>query len=93
MERLLKQMIAKHGAIYQCLQIAEESAELAKELIKASKLRIHKTGVSDDLFDRIAEEWADVEIVMQYLPLLFPSIVELKEEIKKEKIKRMEGLV
>ena len=91
---IYKDVIAKYGPIAQTLQVAEELVELSKELIKASKIRViigpnTQEGFGEELEEKVAEEWADVEIVLNYLPILFKNthIGNWKNDIKENKLK------
>jgi uncharacterized protein related to proFAR isomerase len=92
-DNIYKDVIKKYGPISQTLQVAEELVELSKELIKVAKMSaitdsdLNKE-VTEEMEENIAEEWADVEVVLNYLPLLFKKtrVEQWKEAIKQEKI-------
>lgn len=74
----------KYGATSQCVVAMEECSELIKELSKA--IRGKANGV------HIAEEIADVEIMLEQIKLHF-SIAGMVEGIKVEKLTRLEKRV
>lgn len=74
----------KYGATSQCVVAMEECSELIKELSKA--IRGKANGV------HIAEEIADVEIMLEQIKLHF-SIGAMVEGIKVEKLTRLEKRV
>lgn len=73
--------LAKWGAELQTVMVFEEMSELQKELSK--NLR------GKNNIENIAEEIADVEIMLEQMKILF-NINEEVEEMKKYKIKRLE---
>lgn len=79
-EDIYRQALEKWGADLQIVMVFEEMAELQKELSKnmRGKLNIYN----------IAEEIADVEIMLEQMKLLF-SIENDVEEWKKAKIERL----
>ncbi len=80
-KELYKQAWQKFGASCQCVVAMEECSELIKELSKA--IRGKANGV------HMAEEIADVEIMLEQIKLYF-SIGALVEGIKEEKLARLE---
>lgn len=78
---LYRQAWQKWGASTQCVVAMEECSELIKELSKA--IRGKANGV------HIAEEIADVEIMLEQVKLHF-SISTVVEGIKEEKLTRLE---
>lgn len=73
--------IKKYGIVFQMHIAIEEMSELTKELIKYLR--------DNDNVDKIAEEIADVEIMIDQLKILF-GCWEKSEKIYDEKIKRLE---
>lgn len=78
------------------LQIAvaiEEMAELTKELCKAQRVTFAGRGeLGDGLldnYDEIAEEIADVQIVLEELTQLY-DVAKKVQEIRKQKLARLE---
>lgn len=78
---ILSKAIRKYGADMQQVIAIEEMAELTKELCK------YKRG--QDNFDHIAEEIADVEIMMEQLKIMFNAHEEV-DTYKAKKLKRLE---
>lgn len=72
---ILEKNIAKHGIIHQKVKAMEECAELIQALAKGDKLNI-------------AEEMADVLIMIDQLKLIFNN-ERLVEEFKVIKLERM----
>ncbi|WP_410495165.1 hypothetical protein QTL86_13665 [Cellulosilyticum sp. ST5] len=81
MVEILKQAIAKYGPDMQKTIAIEEMAELTKELCK------NKRG--QDNWDHIAEEIADVEIMLEQLKLIY-NIGPLVLAVKEGKIRRLQ---
>lgn len=79
--KLYRQAWQKCGASTQCVVAMEECSELIKELSKAIR------GKADGV--HIAEEIADVEIMLEQIKLHF-SIGSIVEGIKEEKITRLD---
>lgn len=77
---IYRQALKKWGSTAQVIMVFEEMAELQKELSKF--LRGNWIG------DNIAEEIADVEIMLEQMKLLF-GIEELVDINKKYKLKRL----
>lgn len=80
MNKVLEEAIATYGAKNQIIVAIEELAELQKELCKF--LRDNKT-------DNIAEEIADVTIMLDQMIMLFSS-QETIESWRKSKLERLE---
>jgi hypothetical protein len=72
------------GEVSQIDMVFEESAELQKELCK------HLRGKGN--IERISEEIADLEIMLEQMKVLF-KIHALVKEYKEFKIARLEGLI
>lgn len=79
---LYKQALDKWGAEAQICMVFEEMAELQKELCKALRGKENRI--------EIAEEIADVEIMLEQMKLLF-GIEEGVERHKTLKLQRLEG--
>ena len=82
METTLKRVIKTFGEEAQMIVALEELSELQKEITK------HLRGKGDPR--SIAEEIADVEIMLEQLKLIFPYITDDIEEWKQAKIERIE---
>lgn len=82
MNKTLKRVIDTFGDEAQLIVAVEELSELQKAITK------HLRGKGDPV--NIAEEIADVEIMLEQLKLIFPYIVEDIEEWKQVKIERIE---
>lgn len=85
-KELFKRVIKKHGAQMQMVVAMEEMAELQKELSKAIRGKGNKNS--------IAEEIADVEIMLEQMKIIFDCKKEVRgwKKIKLARIKkRMEG--
>lgn len=79
-KNIYRQAIEKWGAESQIYMLFEEMSELQKEICK------NKRGKAN--FHRIAEEIADVEIMIGQMKLLF-SIKDAVENFKKYKLERL----
>lgn len=79
-KEIYRQAIEKWGAESQIYMLFEEMSELQKEICK------NKRGKAN--FHRIAEEIADVEIMIGQMKLLF-SIKDAVENFKKYKLERL----
>lgn len=77
---IIGRAIQVYGEDYQLSVAVEELSELTKEICK------HKRGLTSKL--NIAEEIADVEIVLQELKMIFDNH-DLVEVYKRKKIKRL----
>lgn len=84
MEELLKKVIAKNGSLIQKIVVIEELSELQKEITKDLRDLTNK--------DYIAEEMADVYIVLKELELIYNNHDQVKGFIKK-KLERLEDNV
>lgn len=100
MSNIYNDSVLEFGPIHQTLQIAEELSELSKELIKAVNSRLwlgrnYNKDIPVDMLEKIAEEWADVEIVMQYMPIIFGNsgMESKKNSIKEKKLIRLARLI
>ena len=81
-ERLYKKAIEEHGAFLQTVVAIEEMAELQKELSKAIR--------NDENIGHIAEEIADVEIMLSQIKIIY-GISEAEVNAHKEyKLRRLE---
>lgn len=78
-----KQMINKYGKKAQMLIAVEEMSELQKEILKFLRGRCNQ--------QNIAEEMADVEIMLEQLSIMFDNKKEV-DYFKKNKIERTENL-
>ena len=79
-EPILQAYIDKYGEDHRCKMAVEEMSELTKEICK------HFRG--NDNLDHIAEEIADVEIMLDQLKMMF-GLEEKTKAYRKYKIKRM----
>jgi len=82
--RICSCALAKWGPELQIMVLFEEMAELQKELCKV--VRGNTDSVSN--IDSIAEEIADVEILLTQMKLLFEVFIKV-EEWKKVKLRRL----
>ena len=78
---LYKDAIAKFGKGLQIAMFIEEASELIKELIKELRGKGNR--------ENIAEEMADVEIMLEQLKIIFNNN-DLIQKFKIEKLKRLE---
>jgi hypothetical protein len=83
-EELLKAIIHRYGKEKQMIVAIEELSELQKELTK--NLR------GKDNLDALAEEIADVEIMLAQLRIIFPDIHERVDRWKVFKLNAIEAL-
>lgn len=90
-KQLLVRAIKSYGNIHQIVKAMEEMDELGKELCKVLCLRESQT-IPDDLHDHIAEEMADVMIMMAQLELIFNNSRAVKWHMDR-KLKRLEGRI
>ena len=92
-EKIYRAAIEVFGGDLQVAVAIEEMAELTKELCKAErKLFAAEMFIGDgkiDNHDKIAEEIADVQIVLEELMLLFGISSEV-QKARKRKLERLE---
>ena len=81
-EPILQAYIDKYGEDHRCKMAIEEMSELTKEICK------HFRG--NDNLDHIAEEIADVEIMLEQLKIMHSNSVQV-EEWKKTKLDRLKN--
>ena len=81
---LYKDAIAKFGQVMQITMFFEEASELIKELTKELRGKGNR--------ENIAEEIADVEIMLEQLKTIFNNN-DLIQEFKIEKLKRLEKIL
>lgn len=81
---LLKRAIKTYGVDAQCLMAIEEMSELTKAICKEHRAR-GKENYGDTLMN-IAEEIADVRIMLEQLCIIYGIDTEVLE---KEKLKRL----
>lgn len=84
MEKILRSAIRKWGNRAQLEMAQEEATELALACRKFIRVQ------NDINFDNLAEEIADVEIMIQQLKYMFPDLERRSEGAKIGKIKRLE---
>lgn len=88
MNEILQRAIDTYGAESQCLKSIEEMSELTKALLKIRFAK--KAGVEHDiLLDAIAEEMADVEIMLEQLHMIYQNDRKVLE-YRQKKIERLE---
>jgi len=76
--------IAKWGAVSQLMQCAEEASELSVAAIKVANR-------GSDPLGNMAEECADVSIMLHEMQVLFgPAFVAQMKKVKAEKLARLE---
>lgn len=85
-EKLFSKAIKTYGADAQCLVAIEEMAELTKAISKEHRARGKENHI-DALVD-IAEEIADVRIMLEQLCIIYGINTERFEE---DKLKRLAG--
>lgn len=92
-KEVYEKAIAQYGNILQKIVACEEINELTFEIamLKLQKT-IMKTLRGYDREVEVAEEMADVEIVLEQMKMIFKN-KELVEKIKKAKIKRLENIL
>ena len=85
---IMMKAIETYGAENQQLKACEECSELIKAIIK---LRFAKPkGVEHDIIcDAIAEEMADVEIMLHQMQMIFHNFDKVKE-YREKKLERLE---
>lgn len=87
-EEIMQKAIDTYGAENQCLKVVEEMSELTKALMKVRFVK--KGGVQYDiLLDSIAEEMADVEIMLEQLHMIYQNDNKVNE-YRQKKIERLE---
>lgn len=88
MNEILQRAIDTYGADNQCLKAVEEMSELTKALMKIRFVK--KAGVQYDIIlDSIAEEMADVEIMLEQLHMIYQNDNKVNE-YRQKKIERLE---
>lgn len=83
-KEIYKQAIDKWGLLLQLVMVIEEQSELIKEICKYIRGR--------ENVEAISEEQADVTIMLGQLNFMFDN-VELVQNIKKQKLERLEKMV
>lgn len=84
-EKICKRALKTWGPAYQLSMVIEEMAELQIELLK-------NMNRGKDNIDKIIDECADVEVVLNYVKLHY----DIKDEVSKRvefKLKRLEGRI
>ena len=81
MEKILKAAIKKWGKRVQLEMAQEEATELALACRKFIRVQNEKN------FNNIAEEIADVEIMIYQIKLMFPELKSISDAVKIDKIK------
>lgn len=79
----LKKAIAKYGEYAQLDMVIEEMAELTQAISKFKRNESHN----------VEEEVADVEIMLQQVRLMSIFNAKKIDEIKEQKLKKLEGIV
>lgn len=77
----LEKARSRYGATAQTIVAIEELSELQKELTKSLR------GIGN--IDHIAEELADVEIMLDQLRIIYPTLDARAAEWQEKKIKRL----
>lgn len=83
MDNTLYKAVKRFGAISQTIVAIEELSELQKELTKELRLIGN--------IDHLAEEVADVEIMLDQLRIIYPDLDRRVEEWRSKKIDRLES--
>lgn len=84
LKSLLEKNITYNGYILQKIVAVEEMSELTKELVKDLR------GIADE--KHIAEEMADVEIMLEQLKIIYNNS-DIVEKFKIEKLERLEKIL
>ena len=82
--RICREALEHFGASNQILKLFEEMAELQKEVCK------HEQDFCN--LEELAEELADVSVMLEQMAILF-QVEELTEQIRLEKLERLEGRI
>jgi NTP pyrophosphatase (non-canonical NTP hydrolase) len=82
---LYKEVINKWGIDSQMLQLAEESLELSHAILKMRRKR--------EKIDDVAEEIADVQIMIEQLHIIHDDLKEKVETMRKIKLERLKNRV
>lgn len=82
MDNTLCKAVKKYGAISQTIVAIEELSELQKELTKELRLIGN--------IDHLAEEVADVEIMLDQLRIIYPALDGKVAEWREKKIERLD---
>lgn len=83
---LLLDMLHKFGEDSQIDVTIEEMAELTKELLKYKRSKVHQNEIPN--IDNIAEEMADVSIMLEYLKMIFSISDSMLQNIISMKLER-----
>jgi len=87
----LRDVIKKWGKKHQTERVIEELAELIVALTKLDRTD-NLASKSTKVFN-VANEVADVEIMLKQIRLMYPEVNRLVPSIHAEKIKRLEGKI
>ena len=83
---VLRRNIGRHGSAAEIVKLMEECGELVQAAAKImSGGRITRRMVA-----HLAEEMADVEILMEQMRMIFPGLRELEDGWIEEKLDRLE---
>jgi len=82
-QEICKKAINTFGEYTQLDMVIEEMAELTQAISKLKRNKVHN----------VEEEVADVEIMLQQVKLMSLFDVKKIDEIKEQKLKRLEGVV
>lgn len=84
---IMQQAINTYGAENQCLKAIEEMSELTKAILKLHFAK--PTGVEREIIkDAVAEEMADVEIMLSQLHMIYENSSKV-EEYREKKLERL----
>jgi NTP pyrophosphatase (non-canonical NTP hydrolase) len=86
MEEYMRMAIEKYGEESQILMLAEEASELA--VAAHHYVRGREFGLAE-----IVEEIADVEIMIEQAKIIVPSLREIVEDVKVQKIERLKKML
>ena len=83
--RLLRRNVRKRGEVAELIKTMEELGELTQAVAKL----LGEDGVTADGVDRVAEEMADVEIMLAQVRVIIPTIARQEAAWIQRKLRRM----
>ncbi|GEN74103.1 hypothetical protein [Chryseobacterium lathyri] len=93
-QEVYQMAIDKWGHVAQMEMLQEEATELAQSALKlALSARKFMRKDTAETFKNLASEMADVEIMIEQMKFMFPSIDPMVEEQKRYKVNRLKKRV
>lgn len=87
--KIYGEALTKYGIKGQTLMLAEECAELVKACSKAVRIEDHEDVGFSNILDAMAEEIADVKVMIEQMQYYYGISEDRIELIMEEKLKRL----